>query len=174
MLESTRGYEFYGNTKIEIIKILHEMGKMNDYNRFYALFRIFEIMGTTSEYHYLSSPNSFQDFSLENNHPMQTAMQYILQNFQRKIQIEDLLEVTNMSYASFYSAFKKTYMMPFKDYLLNVRIGYACKLLAEESMNVAEIAYDSGFENLSNFNRQFKKIKGITPTRFQKQYLEQP
>ena len=61
--------------------------------------------------------------------------------------------------------------MPFKDYLLKVRVGYACKLLSEESMHISEIAYDSGFENLSNFNRQFKKIKGITPSQFQKQYM---
>ncbi len=46
--------------------------------------------------------------------------------------------------------------MPFKDYLLNVRIGYACKLLAEGSMNVSGIVYDSGFKNIANFNRQFK------------------
>ena len=60
--------------------------------------------------------------------------------------------------------------MPFKDYLLNVRVGYACKLLTEGIMNISEIAYDSGFENLSNFNRQFKKIKNITPSQFQKQF----
>ncbi len=62
--------------------------------------------------------------------------------------------------------------MPFKDYLLNVRVGYACKLLTENTMNVSEIAYASGFENLANFNRQFKKIKGFTPTHFQRQYME--
>jgi len=45
---------------------------------------------------------------------------------------------------------------------MNVRIGYACKLLADGSMNITEIAYDSGFENLSNFNRQFKKIIKLT------------
>ena len=60
--------------------------------------------------------------------------------------------------------------MPFKDYLVNVRVGYACKWLAEGSINISEIAYESGFENISNFNRQFKKIKGVTPSQFQKQY----
>jgi len=59
--------------------------------------------------------------------------------------------------------------MSFKTYLLNVRIGYACRLLTDASKNISEIAYDSGFENLSNFNRQFKKIKGVTPSQFQEQ-----
>lgn len=170
LIESTRGYEIFGKTKSQIISILHKMFDMNDYKRLYALLSIFEIMGSTTEFHSLASPNSINPFLLKKNEPMQSAMQYILQNFQNRIQIQDLLAITNMSYASFYPSFKKAYMMPFKDYLLNVRIGYACKLLTEGSMHISETAYDSGFENLSNFNRQFKKIKGITPTQFQKQF----
>jgi AraC-like DNA-binding protein len=74
-----------------------------------------------------------------------------------------------MSNTSFYAAFKHTYRMPFKDYLLQIRVGYACKILTEASQNISGIAYDSGFGNISNFNRQFKKIKGITPSQFQDQ-----
>jgi len=59
--------------------------------------------------------------------------------------------------------------MSFKDYLLNIRVGYSCKLLTEDTHNISEIAYQSGFGNISNFNRQFKKIKGITPSQFQEQ-----
>ena len=74
-----------------------------------------------------------------------------------------------MSYASFYSSFKRTYKVPFKDYLLDIRIDYACKLLANEALNISEVAFNCGFENLSNFNRQFKRIKNLTPSMFQKQ-----
>ena len=172
LIESTRGYEIYGKDKSKIISILHRMCDMNDIQRLYALFSIFEIMGSLSEYHLLASPGSIGNFSTRENDPMQMALQYILQNFQNKIRIQDLLELTNMSYASFYPSFKKAYMMPFKDYLLNVRVGYACKLLTDGSMHISEIAYDSGFENLSNFNRQFKKIKEITPSQFQRQYTK--
>lgn len=173
LVESTRGYEFFGHTKTKIISILHEMADAGDMKRFYALMRIFEILGSTSEYSFLSSPSSLSNYPVDMNHPMQIAMQFILQNFQRKIKIEELLEVTHMSYASFYPAFKKTYQMPFKEYILKLRIGYACKLLTEGTMYISEIAYDSGFDNISNFNRQFKKTKGTTPSTFQKQFLEQ-
>lgn len=61
--------------------------------------------------------------------------------------------------------------MPFKSYLMNIRVGYACRLLIDATLDISEIAYDSGFENLSNFNRQFKKIKGVTPSQFQKQNM---
>jgi len=171
--KSTRGIEFYGSTKTRIISILHKMHDLNDTKRFYALLSIFEILGSTDEYKLLTTPNSMNNFSSKGNEPMQKAMQFILQNFQKKIQTEDLLEISHKSYASFYSAFKRAFQMPFKDYLVNVRVGYACKRLAEGSINISEIAYESGFENMSNFNRQFKKIKGVTPSRFQKQYEDE-
>ncbi len=72
-----------------------------------------------------------------------------------------------MSNSAFCVAFKKNYRMTFKEYLLNLRIGYACKLLTEASMNISQIAYNCGFENMSNFNRYFKKLKGMTPSDFQ-------
>jgi AraC-like DNA-binding protein len=145
------------------------MGEMNDIDRFYALFLIFKIFSTTKEFDILSSPAFSEPFWLDESGPMQKALKYVLQNFQKHIRVEDLLKITNMSNTSFYAAFKKTYRMPFKDYLLNIRVGYACKLLTDKSQNISGIAYDSGFENISNFNRQFKKIKGITPSKFQEQ-----
>ncbi len=140
------------------------------FKRFYALLSVFEIMGSTDEFKLLTIPNSMNNFSSKDNEPMQKVRQYILQNFQRKIQTDNLLEISCKSYASFYPAFKRAFQMPFKDYLVNVRVGYACKWLAEGSMNISEKAYQSGFENISNFNRQFKKIKRVTPSQFQKQY----
>ena len=169
LCKSSRGYEFYGKSKREIISILQRMFNMNDVERLYALFSVFEIFQASNEYHYLSSPASVEAFLLKDNEPMQKTLQYILQNFQKQIQIKDLLEITNMSYATFYSSFKRAYILPFKDYLLNIRIGYACKLLIDETLNISQIAYDCGFENISNFNRQFKRIKNITPSQFQKQ-----
>ena len=167
---SGRGIEFFGTAKKHIILILYKMFEMNDTKRLYSLLQIFEVMSSAKEYKNLASPNTLNNFSSKSNEPMQKAMQYILQNFKKKIQMQDLLDITHKSYASFYSTFKKAFMMSFQDYLINVRIGYACQLLAEGSMTIIEIAYDSGFENISNFNRQFKKNKKTTPTQFQKQY----
>ena len=96
---------------------------------------------------------------------------YIMTNFQKEIRIQELLEVAHMSSTTFCSSFKKAYRMNFKEYLLNVRIGYACLLLQEGSMNISEIAYESGYENISNFNRQFKRIEGLTPKEFKQKAM---
>ena len=169
ILESTRGYVFFGHSKKRIISVMLEMEKMNDSERFYALLSIFKVFASSKEFRVLSSPAFSEPFWQDESGSMQKALKHILQNFQKHVRINDLLEITNMSNTSFYAAFKKTYRMAFKDYLLNTRVGYACKLLTDASQNISGIAYDSGFGNISNFNRQFKKIKGITPSQFQEQ-----
>jgi len=166
---STRGYSFYGESKKKTIAIMLKMLEMNGSERFYTLFSIFKIFATTKEFNILSSPAFSEPFWQDETGPMQKALKYILQNFQKHITIKDLLEITNMSNTSFYATFKQTYRMPFKDYLLNIRVGYACKLLTDPSQNISGIAYDSGFGNISNFNRQFKKIKRITPSQFKEE-----
>ncbi|HLP74648.1 MAG TPA: AraC family transcriptional regulator [Bacteroidales bacterium] len=170
--ESVRGYNFYGSTRQEIISILQKMMNSGHSERLYNLFAIFSIFSGTKEYRVLSSPASINSFMLKENEKMQKALEFILQNFHNKIQIEELLEITNMSYPSFYTHFLRNYKMSYKQYLLEVRINYACKLLKTKSYNVSEIAYNCGFGNLSNFNRQFRKIKKLTPSRYQKELFD--
>ena len=172
LLQSVRGYKFYGKTREKIMDILLRMKSGGNVERLYGLFSLFEVFSKSNEYYFLSSAVSVKSFMQKENEAMHKALQYILQNFQHKIQIKDLLEITNMSYASFYSLFKRNYNKAFKDYLLDIRIEYACKLLEDESLNISEIAYNCGFENLSNFNRQFRRIKNITPSQFQKQVIK--
>ena len=90
----------------------------------------------------------------------------ILQNFQEPINIKKLLNIAHMSNTSFTVLFKKTYNMTFKEYLVKVRVGYACRLLDDDSKSIYQISYEAGFENLSNFNRLFKKVKNCTPSEF--------
>jgi AraC-like DNA-binding protein len=168
LVGSARGCEFFGDTKKKIISILLRMMDENDTERLFDLLSIFEVFTTTSEFRYLSSPASVESFMLKENESMHKALQYVMQNFQKDIQIRDLLEVTNMSYATFYNYFKRNYKMPFKEYLLEIRVEYACKLLKDEALNISEVAYSCGFENLSNFNRQFRRLRGMTPSQYQK------
>jgi AraC-like DNA-binding protein len=163
---STRGYELYGDTKKKVKSLMIKILSLSDFDRLQALFSIFGIFARTKEFKVLSSPSFMEPYYMKEDEPMQKALKFILQNFHKQIKIKDLREVTNMSTSSFCTSFKNTYRMTFKDYLLNVKIGYACKLLTDSSQNISRAAYLSGFENLSNFNRQFKKIKGITPTQF--------
>lgn len=170
LLQSSPGMEISGETKKQIIPVMMEMIDMNSSDQLYALFRIFNLLQSADDLTPLSSPAFIESYSVQDNHSIQKALQYILQNFQKPIQMKDLLTLTNMSNTSFYNLFRHSYRMTYKNYLMNIRIGYACKLLLDSTKNISEIAYESGFENLSNFNRHFKKIKGITPHHYQKNH----
>jgi AraC-like DNA-binding protein len=165
--ESYRGVRFYGKTSDKLFSIMENSYTLDGPERLYTLFSIFRIMGQSTEYDLLSSPGFMKPFHYQGEDPVQKAVEYIVQHFQEEVSMKDMLAITNMSNSAFCNAFKKTCRMTFKEYLLNVRIGYACRLLTDETLNISQIAYNCGFENLSNFNRQFKKIRNITPSQFQ-------
>ncbi len=170
---ASRGCRFFGKTKKRLTDIILGMQHMNPTQRFYSLFTIFEILATTEEYEFICSPVFRETDHMSESGPMRDVVEFILKNFKEDIKLRDVLEIANMSNTQFFLAFKKMYRMPFKSYLLKLRIGYACRLLAEPNNNISQVAYESGFENLSNFNRHFKAIKGCTPTVYRKK-LEKP
>ncbi|HQS53299.1 MAG TPA: AraC family transcriptional regulator, partial [Daejeonella sp.] len=84
------------------------------------------------------------------------------------ITLNEVASVANMAVSTFCNYFKEHYRVTFVEYLNKVRVGHACKLLAELDENVVEIAYKCGFNNLANFNRQFRKIKNMTPSEYRR------
>lgn len=165
--ESYRGLQFYGKTREKLISLMENSYNLDGPERLFSLLTIFRVLGQTKEYKLLSSPGFMKPFHNQGDEPIQKALEYIVQHFQEEVAMKDMLSITNMSNSAFCNAFKKSCRMTFKEYLLTVRVGYACKLLTDNTLNISQIAYNCGFENLSNFNRQFKKIKNITPSRFQ-------
>ncbi|MEQ9218869.1 MAG: AraC family transcriptional regulator [Cyclobacteriaceae bacterium] len=164
--KSSQGCLIQGQARKDIINIMLDMKQMTPVNRLYALFNIFEILATTSEFSLLCSSAFLEPYKMHESEPLRDVIEYMLKNFKKNIQLKDVLEIANMSNTQFFLSFKKMYKMPFKSYLLNMRIGFACRLLAEERLNISQVAYESGFENLSNFNRHFKQLKGVTPREY--------
>jgi AraC-like DNA-binding protein len=94
---------------------------------------------------------------------------FLLNNISRTIKISEVAEIVNMSPSAFSHFFKKRTQRSFSDYLLDLRIGHAAKMLIETDNNISEICFECGFNNLSNFNRAFKHQKGCTPREFRAQ-----
>jgi AraC-like DNA-binding protein len=166
--ESNRGLLIQGETKKALTEVIKKMLSMDAESRLYELFTIFSILLKSTELVPLSSPGFISTFQADENAPMKKVIQYLLQHFHENISMNTLLEMTNMSSTSFSVLFKRTYNMTFKEYLVKVRVGYACRLLGDNEKNIAQISYEAGFENISNFNRLFKNLKGITPSDYRK------
>ncbi|WP_159737518.1 helix-turn-helix domain-containing protein [Vibrio atypicus] len=106
----------------------------------------------------------------EAHQKIQLATRYIESNYANIIRISDLSRSLHMSESSAYRLFEKHYGMSFSDHLKQFRIGKACELLVNTSQPIALVAENTGFQNLSNFNRQFKTVKEMTPTQFRNQF----
>lgn len=167
---STRGLVFLGDTKKRITQIMQELKNKNGLQRISELFKIFDILTETNEYSTLASPIfDNQSHTIENKSPAYAIDDYILTHFHNEIFLKDLASHVNMAPTTFHNYFKEHYRMTFSEYLTSIRIGHACKLLSRNEISIADIAYECGYNNLANFNRQFKKIKHQTPTQFQRQ-----
>ena len=166
---SSRGMSLHGAAKDQINALMIGMVNMNGLQRLSALLSIFDILSHTNEYRLLSSPGMVQDYS----HPLKNdrfdkIKEYILNNFDKDISLPEMANMANMAVTTFCNFFKEQYRITFVEYLNSVRIGHACKLLSANDQNVVDVAFECGFNNLANFNRQFKKYKNMTPTQYRK------
>jgi AraC-like DNA-binding protein len=101
---------------------------------------------------------------------IQAIMTYLNNNYQKEIRLIDVANHVNMSGVSFSRFIKKRTGKNYIEYLNDLRLGVASRYLVDSSKTISEISYDCGFNNLSNFNRIFKKRKGYTPKEFRDNY----
>lgn len=165
---SSRGMAFYGETRTKINRLMKEMVHMSGLKRLSTLFDIFDVLSNSTEYKLLASPGYTQKIELKASDRFGKVTEYIMRNFDKEITLPEVASVANMAVTTFCNFFKDHFRVTFVEYLNTVRIGYACKLLADQDQNIVEIAYESGFKNLANFNRQFKRFKNMTPSEYRR------
>ncbi len=102
---------------------------------------------------------------------VETARNFIETHYQEPIKICDFCKALHMSESSAYRLFEKHFKESFSEHLKKFRIGKACELLVNSNIPVSLVAERSGFNNLSNFNRQFKERKQMTPSDFRGQFI---
>jgi len=117
----------------------------------------------------LSSLSYVGQFDTSKSRRIKVVNQYLYDNLHNQIKINDVAALINMSPSAFSHFFKKRTQRSFSDYLTDLRIGHAAKSLIETEKNISEICFESGFNNISNFNRSFKVQKGCTPSEFRAQ-----
>jgi AraC-like DNA-binding protein len=161
--KSSQGLRIIGTTRKVIAERMKAMLKMDGIQRLISLLIIFDILSKTTDYETLASRGFMKNFEISASERFRKVIEYIMKNFTEDIPLSTIAEVAHMTPTNFCTFFKNYYRLTFVEYLNKIRIGYACKLLGEGNKNVSEIAYESGFRNLSNFNRQFKKAKEMSP-----------
>ena len=106
------------------------------------------------------------------NANIQRVIRYINLHYTEEIRLSQLAELTDMTSVSFSRFFKLRTGKSLSDYIIDIRLGHATRQLVDSTKTVAEICYECGFNNLSNFNRIFKKKKGCSPKEFREIYYK--
>jgi AraC-like DNA-binding protein len=163
---SNRGMVWSGKTQSLIIEKLLELVNIKGFRRILSLLDLLHILSQSKDYQFISNENYTNLHKLSETERMQKVYEYVSKNFKESIKLCDIAEKVNMSEAAFCRYFKKRTNRSFVDFVNEIRIGNACKLLSQNTMNVSSICFESGFNTISNFNFHFKKIVGKTPSEY--------
>lgn len=141
---------------------------------FYAVIKFLTILYELSlfeeEARTLSS-SSFAKIGIQaDSRRVQKVQEYINTHYQEEIRLNQLADMVGMTSVSFSRFFKLRTGKNLSDYIIDIRLGFASRLLVDSTMSIAEICYECGFNNLSNFNRIFKKKKSCSPKEFRENY----
>ncbi|MEX2592941.1 MAG: AraC family transcriptional regulator [Anditalea sp.] len=165
-----RGIKFSGKSNKPIIKSINDMFSLRGYDKLMKFLQVLKCLSGRSDFKILSSTGYINTFREINNSKMVRIHEFIMNNFKKDISLCDVAELANMNPSAFSRYFKSIQKKTFIRFLNEVRIGYACKLLIEDKYNIGEVCFESGFNNISNFNRQFKSLKKISPSKYIKIY----
>jgi len=163
------GIAFYGTTKRMVGEKLKQIPSLPHFQQLVELLQVFQQLATSEEYTLLHSRPIANASILKEQQRLHKIYHFIETNYQKDIDVNKVAALTNLTTAAFCRYFKKTTHLTFTDFLNQYRINQAKKLLLHDK-NVTESCYESGFENLSHFNKTFKKVAGENPSQFKKRH----
>jgi len=166
--KSKRGIHLSGEAKSNlgelIIKIINDEGPRKIISLIEVLISLFE----SRDIKLLASVGFQHNFNETEKDRINAIYNYSISNFKKKITLEEIAEVAALSPNSFCKYFKSRSKKTYSEFINEIRVGHACKLLIDSDYNIKEICYQSGFNNFSSFHKFFKMIKGVSPLAYQK------
>ncbi|MDZ7933494.1 MAG: AraC family transcriptional regulator [Emticicia sp.] len=165
-----RGMDIVGTMREKIKEGLVELNKLDGFDRVLKLLSMLHDFSQSTDYKFITSLGYVNMHKISETERMQKVHDYVMKHFKEEVRLSELASLVSMSDAAFCRYFKSRTNKSFFDFIAEIRIGNACKLLHEGTLNITQIAYESGYNTISNFNRQFKAIVGKSPLVYQKEY----
>ncbi len=165
------GLVIKGKTKRRIEDLMEEALHAANLNRLTVLLAILSTLAESDEYETITSAHAFNTTNNIDTDRINKICTYTLTNYRNDITLEEIAAISNLSVTSFCRYFKQVTKKTYYDFLTEIRVSHACRLLIENNMTVEAICMECGFNNASNFYRHFKKIIGSTPVEYKRKYL---
>lgn len=165
---SERGIQILGQTLNQVSEIMLQLPYLKGFDRMLHLFRMLDIIGKSDTNIELASKEYLKTRFKSGDKRIAAIHEFLMGNYRNEIDLKRLSDVVNMSAGSLCRFFKSKMGITVFEYLNQLKSEFACKLLMNNDMSILEVCFDSGFNNLSHFNKQFKKTTGVTPTEYRK------
>lgn len=165
------GLAFYGKTKQVAGGKLKQLNNLSHFDQLISLLQVFQLLANSDEVICLNARPVANAAGLKQQQRLQKIYHFIETHFHHSVDVNEVAKLCHLTTAAFCRYFKKSTHLTFTDFLNQYRINQSKKLLLQ-GKTVTEACYESGFENLSHFNKTFKKITGENPSVFKKQQLQ--
>jgi YesN/AraC family two-component response regulator len=167
---SQRGIKLIGNTRSEVSAMMMSICEVKGFKRITLLMSILEAIAANKEFRPLANPVLQNSINHTDSERLNNVYEYVIGNHQQKMSLKEAASLANLSVPAFCRYFKKRTNKTFIQFLNEIRISFACRLLVEEDHPVSKTCYTCGYNNVSFFIKQFKKITGFTPLGYKKKY----
>ncbi len=161
-----RGIQIVGDSLNEVSRIMLQMPYMNGFDRMIHFFKIMHIIGNSDSHIFLASKDYMNTSFTSTNQRIEAIHNYLMEHYMDDIDLKSIANLVNMAEGSLCRFFKSIMGMSIFEYLNRIKTDFACKLLMDPELSILEVCLDSGFNNLSHFNKQFKRRIGLTPSEY--------
>src|SRR5215216_1202103 len=168
--KAKRGLQVTGKTRQRVAEILEQLLVAEGTHRIILLIEALSAIANCRQLVSLSSIGFKPDLVEVESDRINAIYEYSIKNFKRKIQLEEIADVANISPNSFCRYFKSRTRKTYSQFLIELRVGHACKLLIENNQCIKRLCYESGFNNFTSFHKYFKLITDKSPLTYQKEF----
>jgi AraC-like DNA-binding protein len=173
IMHSSHGLKIQGKSKEKVAALMETMINQSGTERIINLLLLLNIIAESKDIRVLSSRAFSEDNTKVGLERINTVFAFIFENFSEDISLKKISEIANMSPTAFCRYFKTHTNKTFSSFIIETRIHHSCKLIINENKSLSDIAFESGFNNLSYFTKLFKKMIGMTPREYRKKIVYQ-
>ncbi len=168
--EVLKGLLLKDSCREQALDIMNRLLTAPNYEHILLLIQMLNIIALSDDKTFITNPPGENAYNKLDEARLTRIYLYTLNNFSRVIKLKEVADIVHMVPNAFCRYFKLRTNKSYFDFLLEVRVRNACKLLKEKDYSIVVVCYESGFSNLSNFNRHFKLITGKTPLEYRKHF----
>lgn len=172
--KSERGLYFEGGQTAEMQKRFRKLVHAEGFEKLNGLYNLLYLLSCECNFQTLTSEKYINQSTSTTDNIIKKVHTFINQNYQNNLVLENIANYAGMNPSALCRYYKKHTGRRIFEYITELRISYAARLLLNKSINISQIAYDCGYNSLSHFNHQFKQITGYTPSEYTKNVLKNP